>query len=389
MKKILLFMLVAMVLVALVACGGNDTTTPATTTAGDNTQTTTTPADGGDETTPAQTEDTTIPEDTTEDLPGYDLVNELYVIDEWSNMVFFTFEDSHGDLDFHPAVVFKMNNVDGVYSELFYTPQNDDGSWNTNDWELNDEFTWFFYVDDKKIEVTRFSLFNNGDWGYVRADLGADFSFDDFEYDENGVHYYTVKFEIYDSTNELCYYGDLTSYGEMEHKKPAKIESMEDPTKPAGSERVPASVVTGVSGPNRGKGEGFEKLFDNDVRSKLCTGDSGTNNAIVINFSTAQNISGISLFNANDNEAFNDRTVLAFDIYLSTDGGQTWDETPAVSIDKTLDADGNAVDRGALSTNYAERYYDFGKTLEGVTDIKIVINHSGTYQISELVFWLG
>ena len=272
MKKLLLFVLVAIVAVALVACGGETTTEPETTTTEPTTTTTeptTTTTEPTTTTTEPETDTTTEPE-----VAGYDLVEELYVIDPWSDLIFFTFEESHGDLDFHPAVVFKMNNSNQVYEELFITEKNEDGSWNTGAWKANDEFTWFFYIDDKKIECTRFSLFNNGDSGYVRADLGADFSYNDFEYDEENIHNYTVKFEILDSQNEVVYYGNLTPYGEFAHTKPAVIEMVVDPDRDGG-ERVGASAITPISGPQAGGGEGFEKLFDNDVRSKLCTGSHG------------------------------------------------------------------------------------------------------------------
>ena len=130
MKKLLLFVLVAILAVALVACGGETTTEPETTTTQTPGETTTV----ADTTTPDAGDEITTPEENTDDTTeeptaGYDLVEELYVIDPWTDLIFFTFEESHGDLDFHPAVVFKMNNANGVYEELFITERNEDGSY--------------------------------------------------------------------------------------------------------------------------------------------------------------------------------------------------------------------------------------------------------------------
>ena len=403
MKKLLAILLVAVLALALVACGTEPETTTTTEAAGSSTtpDTTTTPdsdpvdpnpgpggeGEGGEgEGGEGEGGEGGEGEGGETETPGYDLMSN-YVIDEWADMVFFTFEDTHGDLDFHPAVVFKMNNAGQVYEELFFTEKNEDGSWNTANWEYNDEFAWYFIVNDQKVECKRFSLFNYGDSGYVRADLGADFSYDNFEY-VDGVCSYTVKLEIYDSENELCYYADLTAYGEYVHEKPEKVEMKEASNRPEGSERVGVSTITSITGPEQGKGEGVEKLIDNDVRSKLCTGSYGAEHPVIMTFSAAQRIGAVSIVNANDNESFTGRTVVAFDIYVSTDGGETWSETPDVSF-TGLDADGVAIDKATINGNYTENYYDFGKVLENVTAIKIVVNNGELYQISELIFWQG
>ena len=400
MKKLLVVLLVALLAVALVACGGNDETTekPKTTTEPAVTTTVpaeggdeTTPAEGGDETTPAEGGDETTPDttpDTTEPFEGYDLINEILCIDAWTSdpLCFATFEDSHGDLDFNVAVVFKMNNYDSIYQDLFYTEVNEDGTFNTNVWEANDTYKWVFTVDGKEFECDGFSLFNNGDSGWIRASLGSTFKFDDYEYDDNNQHEYAVSLKIYDDTNEVMYFADFTEFGALLHTKPVKPEMIVDADRPTDVERVPFSQVTAISGPNAGGGEGFEKMFDNDVRSKLCTGANGEEGAIVLSFTSAQSIMGISLVNANDNAAYNARTVVAFDIYVSEDG-QTWGD-PVVSF-SGLDADGNAIDKSTISGNYAENFFDFGKVVTDVTNVKIVVNNGETYQISELIFWQG
>mgnify|MGYP002513542379 CR=1 FL=1 len=75
-------------------------------------------------------------------------------------------------------------------------------------------------------------------------------------------------------------------------------------------------------------------------------------------------------------------------MFTSTDGGETWSETPDVSF-TGLDAEGVAIDKATINGNYTENYYDFGKVLENVTAIKIVVNNGELYQISELIFWQG
>ena len=398
MKKLIVFLMVALLAVALVACGGDETTTqkPETTTTAPKAETTTTPkvdtttAPKVDTTTAPKVDTTTAPITSEEpDVEGYDLINEIYCIESWSTdpyLTFCTFEDSHGDLNFNVAVVFRMNNSDSIYSDLFYTEQNPDGSYNTAVWTVNDDYKWVFTVDGKEIECTAFSLFNSGDSGYVRASLGDGFKYDDYEYDENNVHEYTISLKIYNDENKVEYFADFTEFGALAHNKPIRPEMIVDPDRPTDLERVPFNQVTPISGPAAGGGEGFEKLFDNDVRSKLCVNANGIENAVTLSFTTAQNIAGVSLVNGNDNEGFTGRTVLAFDIYVSEDG-QNWGE-PAISF-SGLDADGVALDKALYNKNYAENYFDFGKTLTGVTNVMLVVNNGEHYQISELIFWQG
>ncbi|MBR2987946.1 MAG: hypothetical protein IKC63_07985 [Clostridia bacterium] len=396
MKKLLVVLMVALLAVALVACGGNDDTTPKTETTTDPTVTTTTPgadettkAPDADETTKAPDADETTAPTTTEEFAGYDMINEIMCVNQWTTdpeLVFCTFENTHGDINFNVAVVFIMNDYDGIYQDLFYTETNPDGSFNTAVWEANDTYRWVFTVDGKEFECDGFSLFNNGSSGYVRASLGEKFSFDDYEYDEENTHVYEVSLKIYNDENEVEYFANFTEFGGMYHKKPAKVEMVVDTDRPTDLERVPFNQVTPISGPAAGDGEGYEKLFDNDPRSKLCKNANGIENAVTLSFASAQNIAGVSLVNGNDNEAYTSRTVLAFDIYVSEDG-QNWGD-PVVSF-TGLDADGVALDKALYNKNYAENYFDFGKTLTGVTNVMVVINNGEHYQISELIFWQG
>ena len=105
------------------------------------------------------------------------------------------------------------------------------------------------------------------------------------------------------------------------------------------------SGVTGVSGPKSGDREGYEKLFDGDVNTKLWAPQK-ENAPIVVNLGGNKTLKGISLVNANDNESFPSRTVCKFEIWISDDG-VNWGTEAAFRMDDT----------SPYSANYYEIYW--------------------------------
>lgn len=397
MKKLIAVLLVALLAIVLVACGGDDTTTP-TTTPGGTTPTTTPGGTTPAETTPAETTPTgttpaeTDPVETSEgidilnnlDDPDYNVINGNYD----GNLNAFTFEDTHASLDFHVALVIQMGEsvAYGVYEDLFTTLSED----NNDTWEANPNYRWVVTVDGKDIEITRFSLFNNRTSGWIRIDLGEDFSFDNYTYDENNQHEFDISIKIYGTDGKVVYYAYLTDpnfNGPYVHTKPPKVEMIADADRPSNLVAISSADMTPLRGPQPASQEDFENLFDGDVRSKLCYTGDGEDNAIEVMFKSQQTISGFSLVNANDNRASYGRTVLSFSLYCSDTGADdSW--TEVVTYDGTNE-DGTPIDKNTdeISANYLERYYALEEPITA-TYIKLVVNNGEMYQIAELLFWV-
>ncbi len=405
MKKILVLMLVALLVVVLVACGGDDTTTkkPEGTTGGTVTTTGGTTTTGGNDTTDLgedteDPDDTEDPEDTLLPDGATDIILDYMGLDDRHGgvMTYYTFEDTHGSLDFNTAVVMIFNsNGSAIFQELFIP--NAEGSALIP----NNNYTWVFKVDGREFECKAFSLFDysvTSTGGWVRASLGPDFKYEDFTYEDDGegnkVHGYMVELSIYNADDRsLVYYANLNQIEPYMHTYVPKPTIVRDPDADLDA-TIPYSNINADGGPDSGTGEGYQNLLDNDCRSKLCTGDFGPDHPLTFTFANAVNLAGIGIVNANDNKAFTGRTVVAFDVYVSTNGID-WSETPDISIDKTsdyqsTDTEGNVVtDKSPASDDYTENYYAFGKVLEGAKYIKIVINNNEMYQISELYFYEG
>jgi len=386
MKKLLAILLVTVLAVVLVACGGDDTTTPKTeTTTTPKTETTTVP----DTTTASKTDTTTIPDTDVTTEPktdGEDLIADYDCFDmlDSDTLSLVMFEDFHVDLDYNVALVVKLNANGGIYSDFFLTTY-DEESGEANGYTINDAYKHVIVVDGVAIEISRITLAHYTDNGWVRFDLGAEFSFENYEYDADGYHNYAIEWKVYDEESKLAYFADLTQFnpdGKYPHLKPQKKELVPDPDVPQGVEKVSNDLITLISAPTVTNGESADNLFDNDVSTKLCTGKNGKEEAIVIGFASPQSIIGISLVNGNDNDPYHGRTLVDFEIYVSEDGN-TWKEAPDfVSVAP------EGLDKSTISGNYTENYYGFGKTLTG-SYIMLVSNNGETYQMSELIFYAG
>ncbi len=390
MKKLLIVLLVALLAVALAACGGNDDTTPPTTTPAGTTPEATDTEAPGTTTEPA----VTTPEDTTPtttaegidilnnvDDPDYNAILATYD----ANFNAFTFEDFHVDLDYHVALVIKF--IEGcpamIYEDLFITNSETDNG----DYTINPSYSWVVTIDGKEIPIERITLANYRTSGWARLDLGEDFSFDDYEYDEEGIHYFDVRIDIYNSAGKVEYYAYLTDpdfNGPYAHTKPAPVEMVPDENRPDDVTAISSDLITGISGPEGGL-EVWQNMFDNSVRTKFCSTADGEASAVVVRFNAEQTILGLSLVNANDNESYNGRTLTDFDIYVSQTGAE--DDWTLVQSFSNKDENGNPiVDKSTISTNYLERYYALDEELSA-SYIKFVSNNGEMFQLSELIFY--
>ena len=271
-------------------------------------------------------------------------------------------EDHHASTNYNPSLVFYIYGDADLYTDLRGTEVTDVDAF------VNSKYTWKITANGKTFTPAKMSIFDGGDWGYFRADLG-----DISNYEAtNGIVTFSIKLEIVDTqTNAVVYYAN---FSDVLYSVTGVIE---DNSKPAGLTAV--TGVVGVSGPDAGGDEGFEKLFDNSGKTKLCTDANGAANAIVANLGGAKTLKGISLVNANDNENSNGRTVISFEVWVS-ENGTDWGTAPAFSTT------GDGVNKADVSRNYQERYYGFDSTVTA-TYVKLVINNGEMYQISEVVFY--
>ena len=386
MKKLILVLLALLLVAVFAACGDDsDVTTP-----------------GNETTTTPQQQDTTGPITTTgpvtttvdDSTPGttaegIDILNNTVdidynaiVADYDGQLNAFTFEDFHVNLDYHVALVFRMQETPvGVYEDLFLTLSDTD----SENWEPNPDYTWKVTIDGQVIDINRITLTNGVTSGWVRLDLGADFTFDDFEYDENNTHEFDIRIDIYNAEGKVEYYAYLTDpnfNGPYIHTKPAPDEIIADPERPTNVEAIGNNEITPISGPSPSSGEVYTNMFDGSVRTKLCTSDEGDENAIIVRFDMEKTLMGLSFVNGNDNASYIERTLVAFEIYASNDG-LTWE---LVQTFDGNDENGEPIDKSTICANYQERYFGLD---EPVTTpyIKIVTNNGDAYQISELLFY--
>lgn len=395
MKKLIAVLLVALLAIALVACGG-DTTTPAPAGTSGNTPTSSSTPAATDPTessgtpessntpestnTPPVTESGTPddPEDpieTAHDLayPDEETLDSSYQCLGQMGNVFCQFENGFGLGD---CLVIIVGECDaGVYQDLIW---HDEGG----SWRPNPSLEWKLIIDGVEYYVSQsqFSIYNTASdatSNWIRMGLGKDFKFNTEDVNENGEHGYVIRLEIREE-GKLKYYADLSSSEDdllgtgPYYFKPTDRTMVVDPDR-AG---VEVTGIEYITGPTSSAGEGAANLFDGDTSTKLCTSDEAT--AVEFKTSAPVTLTGISLVNANDNQDFSGRTIVAFTLYGSTDGS-TWEvihvEVPEEGFDKAT-----------VSQNYLERYYKI-TTDKAYTNFKFESQNGEMYQLSELLLW--
>ena len=139
----------------------------------------------------------------------------------------FRFEESYEAFDCQTALCLELlfaNEKRFLYDSIFADelfinrsePQNR---------LINPEYTWVVTIDGVKYEIKRFDLENYRTSTYIYLDLGAYFSFDLFDYNENNQYTYeNMRLDIYDSEGNLLCYSPLTNNyrcpGGYTHTKP-------------------------------------------------------------------------------------------------------------------------------------------------------------------------
>ena len=256
-----------------------------------------------------------------------------------------THHEAHG---FNPAFVLCLDGAD-IYGDIYAN-----GAYNPN-------YIWYMTVNDgAEFVPASFSCYDGGSWGYLRAELGAAYA-DAKKYDMTLV---IVNIE----TGEVAYYGDFYIHNDFIY----------DETKPEDITVVAPEDITVTAGPDLDGGEGAKKAFDGKHDTKVCTGDVGADNALIVELKNTINLKGVGICNANDNEGNTGRTVLDFVIYVSADG-ENWGEP-------VYTATGEGKDKADYSTNFQEIYYDFASAV-GAKYVKIVVNNDGMYQISDVLLY--
>jgi len=146
--------------------------------------------------------------------------------DRGSDTPFFYLEDSYEAFDRQTALHLKLWKANGIvfYDSVFYDDlfiENED----SQKLMINPEYTWVVTIDGVKYEIKRFDLADTSSATTIYLDLGSDFSFELFEYNENNQYTYeNVRLDIYDSEGNLLCYSPLTNNyrcpGGYTHTKP-------------------------------------------------------------------------------------------------------------------------------------------------------------------------
>ena len=135
---------------------------------------------------------------------------------------YFELENTCAELDGHAALVINMTDEYSMFSYLFAVGKNQTTGKTT--YELVPSYTYFITIEGKQFEIKRASVIDNTASKLVYFDLGDDFSFDLFDYDENGQYTFKeVRLEIYRPTDiytrDLFCFADLSN-GTYTHTKP-------------------------------------------------------------------------------------------------------------------------------------------------------------------------
>ena len=260
-------------------------------------------------------------------------------------------ETHHADNNNNPTFVICLwgdETVTAIYQDIYNKG-------------FNSNYTWYVSVNDgAEFVPPSFSVYDGETWGYLRAELGADY-FDLKSYDISVVI-------VDNATREAVYYGDFYIHNDFVY----------DETKPENITVVAPEDITVKGGPDIGGNEGADKAFDGDHSTKVCTGSDGADNALIVELKNTINLKGVGICNANDNEGNTGRTVLDFEIYVSADG-ENWGDPVYV-------ATGEGKNKEDYNTNFMEIYYDFASAVSAKF-VKVVVNNGELYQISDILLY--
>ena len=407
MKKLLIVAVVALLALALVACGGDDTatttaaattagdavvTTPAATTAGtvittvpatdDATViTTTAPITGDDPVVTTVTLNTTAAPSTGDDTTptaGVDIMNgdyaDMAINPTWQGIDAIAFEDHHAALDFNVALVtLWQESENGIYETLFLTVEDDEGN---QSFMVNEDYKFVVIINNERIEIERISLYHQVTYGYVRLDLG-DWTWKNYTVNEDGTYDFDVRLEILDAfTDEVAYFAWFTDpewNGIFTFTPPQPIEMVVDPSRDPAHVAIPGTDAIPTEGPVGFSNELYGNLFDDSVRTKLCTDDVTT--PIVWKYNEAVRVVSYSLVGANDDATYSDRIILSFKLYGSTNG-TSWE-----LIDE------QNVDAPESPLNYQERNFKLTTAVEDYTYFKLEPIGASKYQMSGIILY--
>lgn len=391
MKKLFAILLIAVLVLALVACGGDPETTTTTEAAGSSTTPDTTTTPDSDPVDPApgpggegEGGDVEGGDDDEDDVPphfeeGIDIMNgdsDFMAIDPfWNSSYPCAFENHHSALNFNWALVIKMQeSTESVYEQLIgMNPDMEEG---TSNFVVFNQYDWIVEIDGVDHKIENFSVYNFGTSGYVRLDLGEDFTF------AEGEHEYDISLKIVDAeTGKLEFWAWFADplCGKYPFTEPAPIEMVPDPTVGEDVAVLPTGALVGVSGPAGFSSESYTNLFDGEVRKKLCSDDPATSIIFAISDDVlTYTIKSISIVGANDDESYTDRIVTSFKVY----GADSGEENAA--WDLLVTADGT---KEVTPVNYGEVNYAFTKD-STYRYYKIVLDRpEGTYQFSEVLLY--
>ncbi|MBR6768623.1 MAG: hypothetical protein IKM34_03955 [Clostridia bacterium] len=127
----------------------------------------------------------------------------------------FKFEESYNLFDNRIALSFsipkftdhKNYEVDSIFSEMLFM-----GSENPTKLTINPAYQWAVTIEGVKYDIARFNVDNREAYIKIYLDLGPDFSFNLFDYNENNQYTYeNVRLDIYDREGNLFCYSPLTN----------------------------------------------------------------------------------------------------------------------------------------------------------------------------------
>lgn len=283
-----------------------DTDTNTTT---EDTDTNTTTKDPDTNTTTKEPDNNTTKEPTPPDVPEKpeDILSKLT---PWEESLYFAFEDHvipGAGSDRVKSVTIKF--FDAVFNkELFDVVEDVQGE---NKLKIKSGFTWKLKINDQVYTIN-----NIGDYyfvggnAYLRLDVASHGV-------TNPVGEYTIRL-IIDKNGSERYYADL---GKI------KILAGLDPDADVGV----SQNLTGVTGPQgsaQPEGEDFNKLFDKNVNTKLCTDKQIP---IVFKTDAAVTITSYSLVAGNDNNG--GRRITAWTLYGSDSENGEWTEIDKIEGD--------------------------------------------------------